>query len=291
VKPATFRYAAPRSLEGCLALLSEHGDEARILAGGQSLVPMMNLRLATPDVLVDINELEECSAFSARDGELSIGAIVRQRELEASIIVEGFPLLAQAGRNIAHPQIRNRGTIVGSLAHNDPAAELPAAALVYDATVELRSVDGTRRVAADEFIQPMFTTVTKPTELVYAVHFPRPPEGSGEVLLEFARRQGDFAIVGVACRVIGSGDEVDGLRLATFGVGLRAERISTAEQSAIGRRAERDLWHQLALLTRDAVAPQADVHATTEFRRHLTQVLTERALALAWGRVLDGRLT
>jgi CO/xanthine dehydrogenase FAD-binding subunit len=285
VKPAGFKYAVPESRAECLVLLREYGDEAKILAGGQSLVPMMNLRLVAPSVLIDINRIQDASRLEPEEDGIRLGPTVRQRALEQDLEVAArFPMLVDGVRQIAHPQIRNRGTVVGSLVHNDPAAELPAVALVYEATFELTSSDRVRHVSATDFIQPFFTTEGAADELVTSVRFPAPPIGSGEALMELARRPGDFALTGVACRIVQHDGRVAGLRLAVFGVGGRAQRLPSVEAASLGRDVGVDLWADLAQLASTEVEPHSDVHATSRYRRHLIKTLTSGVLERASSR-------
>ncbi|HEX9312764.1 MAG TPA: FAD binding domain-containing protein, partial [Actinomycetota bacterium] len=198
MKPPPFKYARPGELDEVLALLSEHGDEAKLLAGGQSLIPLLNFRLARPSVLVDLNSVSGLDGMTSQNGTIGLGAMVRQRAAERSPDVgSSCPLIVQALRHVAHLQIRNRGTVGGSIAHADPAAELPAVALALDAEMVVRSAAGERVVPASEFFQGPFTTAVGPEEVLVEVRFPK-LAGARSTFLELARRSGDFALAGVA---------------------------------------------------------------------------------------------
>jgi len=263
--PAPFEYVAAESPAQALALLAEHGDDAKLLAGGHSLLPMMKLRLATPAVLIDIGRLGELAGVSADNGELVIGATTRHADLAAAELVRSqAPLLAYAAAQVGDPQIRHRGTIGGSLAHADPAADLPMALVALGGSVEVAGPDGTRVVAADDFFQGFFETVMQPDEMLTAVRVPRMP-GVPWGYQKFVRRANDWAIVGVAA--------VDG-RIALANMGPRPLRATAAEQAlADGASAA-----EAAALAADGTSPGEDMHADREYRRHLARVLTRRAL-------------
>ena len=263
--PAQFDYVAADSAAHALELLERHGEDAKLLAGGHSLLPMMKLRLAAPSVLIDIGRVAELAGIAADGDELVIGAMTRHADLAASELVRTeAPLLAHSAAQVGDPQIRHRGTIGGSLAHADPAADLPMALVALGGSVELRGPGGTRRVAAGDFFTGFFETSLEPGELVTAVRVPRRP-GAGWGYQKFVRRANDWAIVGVAA--------IDGrIALANMGpVPLRAraaERALAAGASA-GEAAE---------LAAEGTSPGEDMHADHEFRQHLARVLTRRAL-------------
>jgi carbon-monoxide dehydrogenase medium subunit len=291
VKPAAFRYFAPRSLDEALDLLAEHGDEAKVLAGGQSLVPAMNFRLAQPAVLVDLNRIAELS-YIAPGGPsvaaLRIGAMTRQSAIERSAEVARLaPLLHQAVPFIAHPQIRNRGTVGGSLAHADPAAELPAVALALDARFLLRRRGAERWIAARDFYTGLFATVLAAGEMLAEVELPPAPARTGWSFQEFSRRHGDFALAGVAAGVTLAGDgSIAGARIAFLGVGegpIVAERAAAIVTGAAVVGGVLD-GAALAAMAEAAVSdldPSSDIHASSRFRRHLARVMAERAVAAA----------
>jgi len=284
VKPARFAYAAPRTLPDALALLQETGDDGKILAGGQSLMPLLNFRLARPAVLVDLNRIRELAFVRLRDGVVSIGAMTRQRQLERSRTVAAhLPLVREAIGFVGHAAIRNRGTVGGSLAHADPAAELPAVACALDASIELASARARRELPATQFFRDYFTTASEPGEALVAVHFPAQPRTAGSAVVEVARRHGDFALVGVA--TVLSRDRA-GLcldpRIALFGVAATPVRATAAEAALRGRG--RDAFQAAADAAAAALEPPSDVHASADYRREVARTLLQRALALAWKR-------
>jgi carbon-monoxide dehydrogenase medium subunit len=288
MKPAPFRYLAPKSIEEAIAGLSEHGYDAKLLAGGQSLIPTMNFRLAQPAVLIDLNRIPELGYVMPSAGKgLRIGAMTRQRQVEQSnLVAERAPLLTAAMPHIAHVQIRNRGTVGGSLAHADPAAELPAVISALGGTLVLHGQGGERRVAVENFFVGLFATEMQQDEILTEIEVPLRPERSGYSILEVARRQGDYALAGVALQV-----ELDerGLcsdaRIAYFSVGDGPVMAKGAAAMLVGERPSRDL---IAEAAQHAAAkdldPPSDIHAGAAFRRHLAQVLGRRALTEAFER-------
>lgn len=285
MKPAPFEYQAPGSLEAALDLLARHGGEAKILAGGQSLIPVMNFRLAQPALLIDLNRVTELDFIRpGADGGLRVGALARQRRLERDpLVAERAPLLREAVPYIAHPQIRNRGTVGGSLAHADPAAELPAVAVALGARFLLRRSGGERWVAAREFFAGLFTTLLEPEEVLAEVELPPLAPRTGWAFLEIARRHGDYAQSGVAAVV--TLDEI-GRCLEARLVYLSAGDTPVVATEA-GRLLEGNELSQAAIeaaadkASRDEMDPPGDIHATTAFKRHLARVLTVRALRQA----------
>jgi aerobic carbon-monoxide dehydrogenase medium subunit len=287
VKPAPFQYFRPRALDEALSLLAERGADAKPLAGGQSLIPAMNFRLATPSVLVDLNGISELSYIRDDTGDVRIGGMTRQRAIERSPIVsQRIPLIGETMPHIAHPAIRNRGTIGGSLAHADPAAELPAVMLALNATLVVRNQSAARDIPAEEFFVGLFATSVQAGELLTEIRIPRPSARSGFGFLEISRRHGDFALVGVAAvvRLDGNGRCADA-RVALLSVGDRpmlAEHARKALQgqapSAESIRAAAD-----AAATRD-IDPSSDIHASARYRRQLANVLTRRVLERAFER-------
>ncbi|RIK37788.1 MAG: molybdopterin dehydrogenase [Chloroflexi bacterium] len=286
MKPAPFRYFAPQSLDEALALLSEHGYDAKLLAGGQSLVPAMNFRLAQPSVVVDLNRIAELFFLRpAADGGLHIGAMTRQRTLERDPrVAEHAPLLHAAVPHIAHVQIRNRGTIGGSLAHADPAAELPAVVLVLGARLRARSQRGDRWIDAGDFFVSLFTTVLEPDEILVEIDLPPQPLRAGWSIQEVARRHGDYAIVGVTATVtLDETGRCNQARIALLSVG-----DGPVPAQAGARLLENEFpGPELIAAAADVVAtqdidPASDIHASAAYRRHLARVLTRRALAEAF---------
>jgi CO/xanthine dehydrogenase FAD-binding subunit len=288
MKPAPFDYFAPTSVEEVRGLLTQYGDEAKILAGGQSLVPMMALRLAQPSVVIDINNVRELNYIRTDDHGLAIGAVTRQRAVERSVTVrEKVPLLTAAIEWIGHPQIRNRGTIGGSLAHADPAAELPALAAVLDATFTVTNASGTKRTLnASDFFVSYLTTALGSDDLLSEIYFPALPAGAGWSFVEVARRHGDFALVGVAAVVAldGSGNCSD-VRVALFGVAPTAVRSLRAEQSLLGQKPDEQAIAAAAAEVAKDLDPPADVHASAAYRTYVATNLVRRALTEAAQRV------
>ncbi|MFW6084088.1 MAG: FAD binding domain-containing protein [Gemmatimonadota bacterium] len=283
MKPAPFDYVRPASVEEAIALLGGGGDGAKVLAGGQSLIPTMNFRLAQPSLLVDLADLDELTGIrSSGDGGLWIGAMTRQRTVERSPLVrEAAPLLADVMPWVAHPQIRNRGTIGGSLAHADPAAELPAVVAALEAAMVVRGPDGTRCVPAREFYLGLFTTALEPGELLVAVEVPPPGDGTRFAFEEVARRHGDFALAGVAVALTrDGGGTVSDAAVSLLGVD-EVPVLSTAASELIGRRPDPETVAAVADATAAALEPPGDIHATPDYRRHLAGVLTRRALERA----------
>lgn len=283
MKPPSFDYAAPKTVDEAVSLLTTHEGEAKILAGGQSLMPLLNMRLARPGLLVDIARIDGLADIREADGYLVIGAMTRQRAVEHSELVRSrFPLLHTAILNIAHPQNRNQGTVGGSLAHADPAAELPAMALAYDA--ELRAVGpaGERRIKAADFFVTYLTTALEPTEVLTEVRFPVLPPRTGWSFIELARRRGDFALTGVVARLATDGGRCSAAQLVLFGVGTTPVRARAAEQLLIGEKSSPQLFERAGQTASEEIAePLSDVHASAEYRRDLARVLTRRALAEA----------
>jgi carbon-monoxide dehydrogenase medium subunit len=283
MKPAPFAYVAPTSVDEALALLAQHADEAKPLAGGQSLVPLMNFRLARPGVLVDLNRIPELQYIREHDGGLAIGAMTRQRAAERSALVrERCPLLAAALPLVGHPPIRNRGTVGGSLAHADPAAELPAVAAALDAELVVRGPSGERVARPDAFFLTYLTTTLEPTELLVEVRFPAWPAGAGWAFEELSRRHGDFAIVGVAAVLqLDSQGQVADARLAFIGAAPTPVRAHAAEAALRGQPATAETFRAAAERVVDALDPSDDVHASAAYRREVAKVLARRALVAA----------
>ncbi len=288
MKPAPFTYHAPTTVDEALAHLATYGYEASILAGGQSLVPAMNFRLAQPSVLVDLNRIPDLAYIRpGDDGGLLLGAMTRQRAVERSALVaERAPLLHETMPNIAHPPIRNRGTIGGSLAHADPAAELPAVMLALDARFRLRSRQAERWVAVRDFYVGMFMTVKEPEELLVEIALPPLPPRSGWAFREVSRRHGDYALVGVAALVT-----LDGLgrcqqaRITLLSVGEGPVEAREAARLLAGQEPTPEAVRAAAetAATQD-IDPDGDVHASAAFRRHLARVLTADVLTKAFAR-------
>jgi CO/xanthine dehydrogenase FAD-binding subunit len=289
MKPAPFKYIAASSIDQTLSLKAEYGEEARFLAGGQSLIPAMNFRLARPAVLIDINGLPELAGIDQSDEKtIRVGAMTRYRALERDeAFLKTCPLFADALPHIAHPQIRNRGTIGGNLSHADPASELPAVATAMRARMKVKSSKGQRELDASEFFAGLLTTSLEPEEILVEIAFPAPERRSGSCFMEVARRRGDFALAGVAAIV--SLDE-DGLckevRVALCGVGETPVDASAAASSLVGQRCTGKAIEAVAAEVQKAIDPPGSVHASADYQRHIAGVLTRRAIATAHERVV-----
>ena len=289
MKPPPFRYRAPSSVDEALDALAEAGDTGKVLAGGQSLVPLLNMRLAAPRVLVDVNGVAGLDVVEVDDDAVRVGATVRQADLERHAgATAAVPLLHEALGHVAHPVIRNRGTVVGSIAHADPAAELPAVLALLDGTVQVRHGGGTRDVAAADFFLGPLESALAPGELATAVTFPRPAPRTGTAFVELARRHGDYAMAGVTVAVtVGDGDAVADARAAFIGVGGVPVVVDLAGD-CVGQPAT-DLDVAPAVATaRGRIDPMDDIHASADYRRHLAGVLLGRALTTAAARAVGG---
>jgi len=285
MKPPPFAYHDPISIEEALDLLQHYGGDARVLAGGQSLMPLLNFRLSYPTALVDINRIAALSYIQHEAGQLRIGALTRQRMIEFSMLVrEHLPLLYEATTLVGHLPIRTRGTIGGSLAHADPAAEYPAVVTVMEAELVVQGPKGQRILRPEEFFVGYLTTALAPDELLVEVRFPTSSPTSGWAFAEFARRQGDFAIAGIAALLDSDGERCRRARLATAGVGPTPLRLRAAEQILEGEGLTESSIEAAAVRASELVEPDNDIHASAEFRRHLTRVLTRRALRQAKAR-------
>ena len=283
MKSADFQYHRPRKIEEALALLQEFGDEGKILAGGQSLVPLMNFRLAQPAHIIDINFIEGMDYARSDNGVLKIGCLARQSRLLGSTIVrERCPLLAEALNYVGYEQIRNRGTLCGSLAHADPAAELPAVLLALDGFVTVGTLTTQREVAARDFFKSYLTTSLSSEEIVLEASIPEIPPGAGWSFTEFARRFGDFAIVGVAVLLVPDQEKIADARIALTGVGDKPWRDPRVERMLVGQRASTDLFGTIGVEIAARINPGSDIHASESYRRSLATVLTRRALSDAW---------
>jgi carbon-monoxide dehydrogenase medium subunit len=287
MKPAAFKYIAATSLEHALALKSEHGDDAKFLAGGQSLIPAMNFRLARPACLIDINAVGELAGIRTSGGATRIGAVTRYRTLQHDAdFAKAFALIGEALPHIAHPQIRNRGTIGGNLAHADPASELPAIALALGARFRVQAATRQRWIEAPDFFVGALTTDLQPDEMLVEVELPLPKPRTGACFMEIARRRGDFAIVGVAAMMtLGERDQCADVRLAFCGVGETPIDAGSAAKLLIGQNPTEDLVRAVAAAAQAMIDPPGSVHATADYQRHIAGVLTERALQTAHQRV------
>ena len=280
MKPPIFDYVIAESQEHALEVLREHGDDAKVLAGGQSLVPLMSFRLAKPSVLLDINRVEGLDAIEAADGRMSIGALTRQCELLTQpLVAEHCPLARAATEFIGHPAIRNRGTVGGSVAHADPAAELPVLLQVLDAEMEVRSAGSRRTIPADDFFMGLLMTAMNPDELLTGVSFAPPGKGAGWGFHEVARRHGDFALVAAAAVVtLDDQGSVAEAAVALGGIADRPLRAGAVEDALHGNAPTSEAIEAASRLVADTVTPVGDIHAGEAYRAHLGQVLIKRAL-------------
>jgi CO/xanthine dehydrogenase FAD-binding subunit len=283
MKPAPFRYVAARSLEQALALKAELGDEARFLAGGQSLVPTMNFRLTQPAMLIDINPLDELAGVRNGGDSVRIGALTRYRSLERDpMTAVKLPLIAEALPVIAHPQIRNRGTIGGNLAHADPASEMPAIVLTLGGRLRLQSVRGERWLEARDFFVGALTTALEADEMLTEIELPSAAADSGACFLEMSRRRGDFAIIGVACTVrLDPQGECIEARIGLCNAGDGPVYADEASDSLVGRKLGEGEIAEAAALVQRAIDPGGSIHASKDYQRHIAGVLTARALTTA----------
>ena len=287
MKPAKFDYHDPKTLDEALSLLAQFGDQGRPLAGGQSLVPLMNFRLIRPAHLIDLNGVEELSYIRTDSGPLRIGATTRQRALERSMVVaERWPLLREAASYIGHVQIRNRGTVGGSLAHGFPSAELPVAMVALDASFTLRSKANQRSARAEDFFVSYMTTALEPDELLTAISVPALHVNTGWSYQEVSRRHGDFALAGAASLVaLGENGTIQQARLTL--TGMTPMRSQEAEEFLLGERPSDAAFREAARRATENLEQDSDIHASAEYRRHVCAVLARRALTRAAQRAAE----
>ena len=279
MKAAAFAYARATSVANALELLASHGDRARVLSGGQSLIPAMNLRLVSPELIVDIGDLKELRGIAVKGETLVIGALTRHADLlKSSHIAKCAPLLAAAVAHVAHPAIRNRGTIGGSLAQADPASELPASMLALGATIVVRGPGGERRIVAEQFFTGIYETRLAPQDLLVAIEVPVARKAAAHFFQEFARRHGDYAIVGLAAQSVLQGDGFADLRLGYFAVGDKPV-LAKAACKLTGVTITPALLAEASAALSDELDPHADQQATAAMRRHLAKVLLMRCVA------------
>lgn len=282
MKPAGFSYHRPRTLGEALELLTVHGDSAKIIAGGQSLVPVMNMRLAAPAQLIDLNGLPGLAEIGVKGAFVEVGALTRHYQLaESELLRSRCPLLAQAAETIGHYAIRQRGTIGGSLAHADPTAQLPLVAVTLNAEIDIASPRGRRTLSAADFFLSVMTTALAHDEVVVAIRFPAATPGEGAAFRIFSRRHGDFAIVAVAATMTVAKARIAGLRIGIGGVGPIPVAYADLCRRFIGQPADASRVKELAQAIRDAVEPEDNSRIPAEYRRELAQTLTERALTRA----------
>jgi CO/xanthine dehydrogenase FAD-binding subunit len=282
MKPANFEYHAPTTIDEALTLLQAHGTDARLLAGGQSLVPMMNFRLATPAVIIDLNRIPSLSYIEDEGGVIKIGAMTRQRAIEFSALVAAkLPLLHEAIKLVGHLPTRSRGTIGGSIANADPAAELPMVLQALEGEVVARGPRGERRIAAADMFREAMTTTLAADEIVAEVRLTAVRPETGCAIEEFSRRHGDFAIAAIAVVILRDGQRCAKVRIATAGISSHSHRLRAAEQILEDHGVSEAAIVRAAEQAAGLVEPLSDQNASAEFRRHLTQVLTERAVRRA----------
>ena len=282
MKPAPFEYHAPESVADVVGLLAAHGDDAKPLAGGQSLVPMLSLRLARFEHLIDLNRVAELTTTEHRDGAVVVGAMTRQAALERPGPTRDVPLLGQAAPLIGHFQIRNRGTVGGSVAHADPASELPAVTLALDAELQVATPSGPRAVPAADFFVGNWTTALEPEELLTAISFPVWEGRCGSAVEEVARRHGDFALSGTASAVcLDASDRIERCAIALFGMGSTPVRAPAAEAALVGRAGDDAELSEAAQLAVRDLDPPDDVHASARFRRSVGAHVVRRGLTRA----------
>ena len=285
MKPARFDYYDPRTFEEGVEVLASAGTESKVMAGGQSLMPLMNMRLVRPAVVVDINRVEGASYVKPWEGGVAVGATTRQRSLEwDGLVAERLPILQTAARHIGHTQIRSRGTICGSIAHADPAAELPALALALDAEMEVQSKRGKRTVAAADFFVDYLTTSLEPDEILVETRFRGSPAHMAWAFLEVSRRHGDFAMVGIVAGLAlePRGNAISDARLTYFGVSGTPVRCRDVEVALTGQQPGEGAFASAAADIQPLLDPSDDVHASAAYRRSVAGVLTQRALTQAW---------
>ncbi|WP_053753189.1 FAD binding domain-containing protein [Streptomyces sp. MMG1533] len=282
MKPVDFQLHRPQTLPETLTLLHDLAQDVKVLAGGQSLLPLLNFRLSRPAHVVDIGRVAQLATIRRSARELSVGATVRHAEAEASAAVAAHtPLLAAALPQIAHPPVRNRGTVGGSLAHADPAAELPSVAMALDAVFVAASTKGERTIPAVEFFRTHLTTALRPDELLTEVRFPTAAPGTGAAFLEVGRRRGDFALVGAAVQITLDGPRIAEARVCLSGVDQTPHRCRAAEEILTGAAVDSARVREAGDAARDAIRPSDDLHATAAYRRDVAGTLLVRAVAEA----------
>jgi carbon-monoxide dehydrogenase medium subunit len=290
VKPPPFEYTAAASVEEALAALAQAGDEAKVISGGQSLVPLLAFRFARPSLLVDLNRIPDLDGIELDGDTLTVGALARHRDVElADGLRDRCPMIVEAVEQIGHAAIRNRGTVGGSLAHSDPAAEWTALALVLDAEIDLAGQGGSRTVPARDFFVTYFTTTLAPDEILVGARFRIPNGRSGSTFVELARRHGDFALAGVGALVtLDENDAIADARIGLIGVGATAVRAASAEEALRDQPPTREVLADAAAAVEADIEPNGDIHASAEYRRHVAQVLVRRALEIAVSRARGG---
>jgi CO/xanthine dehydrogenase FAD-binding subunit len=287
MKPAAFDYVVPESLEAAVQALASANGDGKVMAGGQSLMPLLNFRMARPSVVVDIMRIPGLSAIELKDDAVAIGALTRHADLEFSeLIATKLPIMSAAMPHIAHLAIRNRGTIGGSLSHADPAAELPMLAVFYDAKIKAQGPNGRREIPAGEFFVSALTNCLEPEEIVFEIDFPILKEHAGWAFEEVARRFGDFALACVAVSFALRNEKIADARVAVMGVADTPRRLRKAEDALLGMTREAQRAGQFAEMVRAGVSPSDDIHVSAEYRKSLIGALAEKALTAAWARAM-----
>jgi len=290
VKPAAFDYYAPDRLDEALAVLAERGEDAKLLAGGQSLVPLLNMRLAKPAALIDLNGVSGLDYIREEDGRLAVGAMCRQRALERHpVVANGLALVADSLHYLGHAQIRNRGTIGGNVAHADPASELPATLVALGGELVVASASGQRTVTPEEFYLTYLTTTLDATEMLVETRFRLPTGRHGGAFAELSRRHGDYAVVGVAAQLdLDERGRIARAGIAMCGAGAVPIKSGEAEGVLIGHVGAEPLFAEAGVRAAGQAEPEGDIHASADYRRDMVRVLTVRALRLAWRRATAG---
>ena len=287
MKPAAFDYIAPNSLEAAVEAIAAANGDGKLLAGGQSLMPLLNFRMTRPTVVVDLMHIPGMSFIELRGNAVAIGAMTRHADLEFSDLVAGkLPVMAAAMRHVAHLAIRNKGTIGGSLSHADPAAELPMLAVFYGATIKVQGSNGRREIAAEDFFVSALANCLDPDEIVFEIDFPVLASHAGWAFEEVARRFGDFALACIAVSFEVLDDRIAEARVAVMGVADTPRRLREAEQALKGARRRPEAAAKFAEVVRSCLSPSSDIHVSAEYRKNLIGALAERAFTTAWARAV-----
>ena len=287
MKPAAFNYIAPNSLEAAVDAIAAANGDGKVLAGGQSLMPLLNFRMTRPTVVVDLMHIPGMSFIELRGNAVAIGAMTRHADLEFSdLVAQKLPVMAAAMRHVAHLAIRNKGTIGGSLSHADPAAELPMLAVFYGATIRVQGSSGRRDIAAEDFFVSALTNCLDPDEIVFEIDFPVLASHAGWAFEEVARRFGDFALACIAVSFEVLDDKIADARVAVMGVADTPRRLREAEQALKGARRGPEAAARFAEVVRSCLSPPSDIHVSAEYRKNLIGALAERAFTTAWTRAV-----
>jgi len=287
--PAAFEYASPGTLDEALALLDQHADDGKVLAGGQSLIPLLKLRLASPAFLIDINRIPDLDLLEERDGALVIGALVRHKTAErSSLLASRYAVMAEAAPQVADPLVRNRGTLAGSLAHADPSGDWGSVMLAVDAEFVLRSRSGSRTVKARDFFNGPFSTVLQPTEILTEIRIPARRGPTGGAYLKLERKVGDFATVGVAIQLQMDDGKVGTAGIALTAVGPQNIKATEAEQALKGQTLNDKVIKEAGQLAAKAAEPRADLRGSEAYKRNVVRIFTERGLKRAYERARGG---